>query len=646
MAKQQIGLLFGVSGEGHITGESGSRIKSQLQNIVNELNKSSVTKIKFQYEFDVSKVQKEIKKATDGATKKVGSLNKQVNSAINKLAGMGGDYDARKYANGNVFNTEGKKIEAVSKAYQEYMQAVNEARVARVAMKENENPQTQQAFIDAVNKAKNAQQQLNAAFNNSTAFNKQELVYNKVIARITEYQAKYKETLKNTPQLAAQLEELNRQLAGGTFVGTEADAQNRFVKLTNDIRAAGGEAETLGQKIRRVFGEKLGYGIMATAAMMARRALRQIYQEVVEVDSALTQLSIVSGKSTSVLRDNLQSVANSAREANTSIKDMLSSMETYARLGFNLEDSESMAKVTNMYANVANTDAKAATDALTAILKGYKYDPSQLTGVADILVKIGQEYAISAEELGKGLQTAGATLSLTGTGLEKSVALLTAGNAAMQDADKVANALKTSALRIQGTEASQKELEAMGEDITDLAEGTSKLRSEIKALSGVDIMVSETQYKDMYTIMVELSKVWDKLTQTQRNTILEDIAGKRNSSAIGSIILNLKDLENAYNSASNASGTLAKANDIYSDSIQGKIKQLSTTFTELSNNLLDSGLVKGVVDLGDGVLKLANFLAKIKALLPAIVAGFMSWKNVGKLNSRNMPAYAQLQLVA
>lgn len=39
-------------------------------------------------------------------------------------------------------------------------------------------------------------------------------------------------------------------------------------------------------------------------------------------------------------------------------------------------------------------------------------------------------------------------------------------------------------------------------------------------------------------------------------------------------------------------------------------------------------------------------ISKIKALLPAIIAGFMSIKNVGKLNSQNMPAYAQLQLVA
>ena len=653
-SKQQIGLLFGVDNTGLDKG-SGGTIAGQLQTISNAINREGkYTQIKFSVDIPATtdQIQKQLNQIAKGLTIKIGgfdqstiqqnakkqadALARQVDNASNKLAGMGREDDILKYGN----------VAGVAKQFQTYTKAVNEAKAAEAAMNANRNPQTQQAFIDKFRIAANEQKKLEAAFKNSTALDKQSLAYNKVIARITEYQAKNKETLKNTPELAAKLEELNQQLSKGTFKGTKTDAQNRFVSLTNQIRAAGGEAETLWQKVKRIFGQKFGYGIMATAAMMARRAFRQIYQEVVEIDSALTQLSIVSGKSTATLREGLDSVANSARDANTSIKDMLKSMETYARLGYNLDDSEYMSKITNMYANVANTDTETATSSLTAILKGYKYEAEDLESIADILVKVGQEYAISAEELGTGLQTAGATLAVTGTDLQKSVALLTAGNAAMQDADKVATALKTSALRLQGTEASKSELEEMGEDITDLAEGTSKLRAEIKALSGVDIMISDTQYKDMYTTYVELAKVWDKLTQTQRNTILEDLGGKRNSSVIASIILNLKDLEDSYNSASNASGTLAKANDVYSQSIQGHMNDLKTTFTEVSNNLLDSGLVKGIVDIGDGLLKLINLLEKIKFLLPIIVAGFMSWKNVGKLNSQNMPAYAQLQLVA
>ena len=290
-----------MSGEGKIDGASGARIKSQLQSIVNQLNSSSATKIKFQYEFDVKKVEKEINNATKKAAepktskyskglvnyykdleKQSDSFNKKnisgidfeikkreessrrfsrqmkeqmteaerlknaVSNSQNALLGMGGNADERTYANTG--------IKAVTDAYEKYLRIVKEAQVAEKAIDSN-NPQTQQAFIDKVNEAKIAQQQLNAVLHNSTAFEKQETVYQKVIARITEYQAKFKETLKNTPQLAAQLEELRQKLDSNTFVGTENKANQMFVSLTNQIRQAGGEAETLAQKIKRIFGK-------------------------------------------------------------------------------------------------------------------------------------------------------------------------------------------------------------------------------------------------------------------------------------------------------------------------------------------------------------------------------------------------------
>lgn len=263
------------------------------------------------------------KKKAEAEKKQAQITQKQIQAHSNQLAGMGGNADFRRYANGNIKGSE--------EAYKKYIQAVNEARIAEKAMNADKtgNIQLQQTFIDKVNAARNAQQQLNAVFNNSTAMDKQSLSYNKVIARITEYQAKFKDTLKNTPALAAQLEELNRQLAGGTFVGTESDAQNRFVQLTNDIRKAGGEAETLGQKIRRIFGEKLGYGIIASAAMMARRAVRELYTNVVELDNAVVNLQIATGKNREETKELVDTYSDLGRELGATTKEVANAADTW-----------------------------------------------------------------------------------------------------------------------------------------------------------------------------------------------------------------------------------------------------------------------------------------------------------------------------
>ena len=60
-----------------------------------------------------------------------------------------------------------------------------------------------------------------------------------------------------------------------------------------------------------------------------------------------------------------------------------------------------------------------------------------------------------------------------------------------------------------------------------MATSTSKLRKEIKAISGVDIMLDDDTFKSTYQIIDELSEKWKDLTDIEQATITELIAGKR-----------------------------------------------------------------------------------------------------------------------
>lgn len=74
-------------------------------------------------------------------------------------------------------------------------------------------------------------------------------------------------------------------------------------------------------------------------------------------------------------------------------------------------------------------------------------------------------------------------------------------------------ALKTISARIRG---SKSELEELGEETEDLADGFSKYADEIKQLTGFNIMVdgSTNQFKDIYDIFEGIAGVWDKLSDT------------------------------------------------------------------------------------------------------------------------------------
>ena len=197
--------------------------------------------------------------------------------------------------------------------------------------------------------------------------------------------------------------------------------------------------------------------------------------------------------------------------------------------------------------------------------------------------------------------------------------------------------------------AAKDDAEDMGESTEGMAESVSELQGKLLSLTGgkVNILQADGRtYKSTYQILKELSEVYDSLSDVSQANILELIGGKRNSNVTAAILRGFDVAEQSLETSMNSAGSALEENEKYLDSINGKVAQLEATFQDLSQNVIDSELVKGFIDLGNGALKLVNFLAEIKVLLPAIVAGFMSWKNVGKLNSQNMPAYAQLQLVA
>ena len=351
---------------------------------------------------------------------------------------------------------------------------------------------------------------------------------------------------------------------------------------------------------------KFGWAVMAAAAREARQALSQLYTNVVQLDSALTQISIVTGTSGDALKSFANDAANVAKEVGSTTSSIISSTETYARLGYNLQDSLNLADITAQYANVAATDTDSATAALTSIMKGFGFDPSEMEGVVDKLVKVGQEYAISAGELGDALQRGGAALAAGGASFDESLALLTAGNAATQNAETVGNAMKTVSARIRSATS---ELTEMGEEVDDLVTSTSKYRAEIKSLSGVDIMESDGKtYRSVYNILKDIAEVYDSLSDINKAQLLEDLAGKRNAQVVASIITNIDDLTGSYEAAQNAAGTLATANETYLDSVQGKMNQLSTSYEQLSMKLLNSSVIKIVID---GMKVLINVLNSI-----------------------------------
>lgn len=93
-----------------------------------------------------------------------------------------------------------------------------------------------------------------------------------------------------------------------------------------------------------------------------------------------------------------------------------------------------------------------------------------------------------------------------------------------QDPTRAGTAMRTLSLRIRGMKG---ELEALGED-TEGIENISKIQGQILNMTGgrVNIFDDTGNFKSTYEIMDGIADVYDKLSDPNKASLLETIAGK------------------------------------------------------------------------------------------------------------------------
>lgn len=250
----------------------------------------------------------------------------------------------------------------------------------------------------------------------------------------------------------------------------------------------------------------------------------------------------------------------------------------------------------------------------------------------DVINAVSNTQPVSAKDLGEIMKRSSAALSAANNTVEETIALGTAMNSVLQDAAKTGTALKTVSMYLRATDT---ELKEAGESTEGMAESTSKLRAELLALTHgkVDIQLDENTYKSTYQILKEMSKAWDSMTDKEHAAALELMGGKRNSNAVEAVIKQFKIAEDSLSKAQNSAGSAMQENEKYLASIQGKLTKFQATFEVLSNNFLNSELVKGVVDLGTGILNVTDGFIKLGGAIPAVTTALSALISLGNVDT-------------
>ena len=467
-----------------------------------------------------------------------------------------------------------------------------------------------------------------------------------LIDSISEYQS------KNTRLTADFQKKLDDLKASIRSLGADADVSqlaSEFGNLKVKIHEAGLEgrsfADVMKEKIWSQFSGQLA-NLFSFQQMF--QYMREGIDVVHDLDNAYVEMLKVSNDALSSLRQYKLESFSRADEVGTTGEKLMNSTADWMRIGESLENAAASAKTTNKLLNVSEfTDVNEATEAMVSMSQAYS-DLSK-DDIVDKLNNVGNNFSISTQGLAEGLQRSASALKTAGNDMDDAIALMTAGNAVVQDPTSVGAGLRTIALRLTGTKEGAQSLQDSGEDIDGMITTVSKLRDTIKSATavasngfkGFDILDKNGNYKSTYEILLGISQVYKEIIETDaktgsnnKNLLLETISGKNRANIAASILENPSLLEKAYKSSKYDSKDSAQQElDRYLDSIDGRLTKLQNHADKFWNAFLNTGSVKNGISLIDGFVNRVTTLVSKFGALPTILGSMgaaLTLQDVGR----------------
>ena len=461
--------------------------------------------------------------------------------------------------------------------------------------------------------------------------------------------------MRDMPTMLKNLETNMEGLQDKTAVAgiSISDLSARYVKLKNEMDAAGGKVPLTDTWVKE-YQQLMSSVVSATKRVTAEqtkaekatgsffssfkknfsflsyltsarylltqtiRSIKQIASNVHELDDALTNISYTMDVSGRQLKEIGASSLQMAKDLNTSAGNVLSAVKLYANAKETAQSILDKSKPAIMVSNVTGMTGEDSAKMLQSIMNQFDMTQDDLMEIADTIEMVSQnmayDFASGINEISEGIEQSGSVAKAAGLSLQEYVSMLgLVIEKTGQSGSTVGNAYKTILQRI--TKASSTE--------GTLAEDISAAEKSLRAV-GVEVRDTADEFRDLTDIMSDLGRVWDSLTSVQQSNISYNVAGVRQTNILKSLLGYWKDYESLVEKANNASGTTLQNQEIYAESLTGKIGELSAIWEKIGDDAVDSSFLKGLVDAGIGVSSLIERIGLLKSVIASVgIAAFV-----------------------
>lgn len=442
--------------------------------------------------------------------------------------------------------------------------------------------------------------------------------------------AYYEENTKAVKKYGDQLKEIEAEYRRAKTVEDALITDKKYNQLKSQISAEGLTGKSHIDEFKRAFGQIAEFaGIYGAIQNVIYEVPRQMAHNVLEVDNAMTNLQMATG----VTNDKAKELMSTYNQLGDDLKalgtDVAASATEWMKQGKSIQESQKLAKDSIVLSKIGDLSAEESTKTITAAMKSYDLDESEVMGFIDKISAIDMASATDVGGLADAFNKVAANARNAGIETEKVLAYAaTIGETTQEGMDSVGTSLNSIFSRMGNIKLSRLKDPTTNEDLSNVE---TSLRNV-----GIELRESTGQFRDFDEVLDETASRWGTFSEVTQRSIASSFAGTHHMNEFLVLMQNYSKAQEYMQIATDSSSESLKKYEAYTESAQGKIEGFKNSFQTLSTTTLNADIFKGVVDGGTAFLNILTKIMDVGGGLPTItasIAGIMSAKGKGKQNN-------------
>lgn len=448
-------------------------------------------------------------------------------------------------------------------------------------------------YVNAVSRAQAQEDKLSLAREKTAQATQRRITSeNRLAAQIEKTkttQAQAEKTAQAQARLQTQIERTRTaQAQYATQAEKTATAQAKAATQTEKVSKS---TSLLGDSLGNVALKMAAWQVMGDLVATPIRALKEALSTMKDVDTELVNIQKVTGNTGTEMEALSERAFQMASEYGRTATEVTQAMTEFARAGYG-DQLEQMAEMSTLLQNIGDVSAETANSMLLAVDAAWGFGGSEekLMSVMDGLNEITNKNATDMDKLATGMTVAASVFAESGESVQTFASMLGTGTAVTQrSGSEIARGLRTIMMNIRQIRGETEDGELIdGESIANASKA-------LKEFAGISTM-ENGELRLASDVLDELADKWENLDTVQQSAIAEALAGKRQANVLTSLIANWDMVEKQMKEYASGAGSALQENEIYMDSWEAKLNQLSSKWTEFISHLVKTDAIKVSLD--------------------------------------------------